>query len=240
MTIPKKLFITGFICLIALLSVWVKEYMPLQAFRPASAAVSEPGWYPVLLIDPGHGGTDGGAVSRDGTIESTLNLAIAQKLNGIASFYGIPTVMTRNSEEIQYPDTADTISAKKKYDQQQRAAMIAQYPNGILISIHQNFYPDARPKGAQVLYGHTAESEQFGKLIHSNLMVCLNPENRRVAAPIDASIYLLRHAECTAVLVECGFLSNTEETAQLKTQEYQKELATVLAASYLEYIQQEM
>ena len=88
--------------------------MPLQAFRPASA-VSEPGWYPVLLIDPGHGGTDGGAVSKDGTIESTLNLAIAQKLNGIASFYGIPTVMTRNSEEIQYPDTADTISAKKNY-----------------------------------------------------------------------------------------------------------------------------
>lgn len=190
---------------------------------------------PVLIIDAGHGGADGGASSADGVLEAEINLKISQKLNALAHLYGKETVMTRETSTIDYPSEANTISKQKVYDQKTRVALINSYPNGVLISVHQNFYPDTRPSGAQVLYGHTPESEVFGKLLHVNLVAALDPENRRVAAPIDDKIYLMRNAQCTAALVECGFLSNPNEAAQLCSNDYQNKISVVLLASYLEY-----
>lgn len=191
---------------------------------------------PPLIIDPGHGGTDGGAVGVDGVIESEINLAIALKLECLAHFMGVPTVMTRNSAEIEYPSDATTIAKQKQSDQNRRVALINSYPDAILVSIHQNFYPNEKPHGAQVLYGHTDLSERFGCCLHENLLRCLDPSNRRVAAPIDETIYLMRKVTCTAVLVECGFLSNPEETALLQTQEHQRAIAAVILGSYLQFI----
>ena len=91
----------------------------------------------VLIIDPGHGGLDGGAVSSDGVKESEINLKISIKLNTLGHLYGITTVMTRTTENIEYPSDATTISACKKADQQMRLGLIRDYPHGILYSIHQ-------------------------------------------------------------------------------------------------------
>ena len=176
-----------------------------------------------------------GPPTAAGILEADINLKISQKLDALAHLYGKETVMTRETADIDYPPDANTISKQKVYDQKTRVALINSYPDGILMSIHQNFYPDARPGGAQVLYGHTSESEVLGKLLHVNLVAALNPENRRVAAPIDDNIYLMRNAQCTAVLVECGFLSNPGEAAQLCSDDYQKKISVVLLASYLEY-----
>ncbi len=191
---------------------------------------------PVLIIDAGHGGADGGASTAGGVLEADLNLSISLKLDALAHLYGRDTVLTRETQEINYPSEANTIAKQKVYDQKNRVGLINQYPNGVLVSVHQNYYPDSRPSGAQVLYGHTPESEVFGKLLHVNLVAALDPSNRRVAAPIDDNIYLMRNAQCTAVLVECGFLSNPGEAELLCDDNYQNQISVILLASYLEYL----
>ena len=189
----------------------------------------------VLIIDAGHGGADGGAVGIDGTLESYLNLHIALKLQSICHLYGVSTVMTRDSEKINYPEDADTLAKMKSADQNARLRLIQDYPHGILFSIHQNYFPSQSPSGVQVLYGHDGASREVGELLQRNLTAVLCPDNRRVATEIDENIYLLRKCDCTAVLIECGFLSNPDESAQLKTENYQRKIASVLLASYLQY-----
>ena len=190
---------------------------------------------PVLIIDPGHGGEDGGAVSLSGTLESDINLDIALKLRELCSFLGISSVMTRECQEIPYPDSADTTAQRKRWDTQQRVSLIHATPNPILLSIHQNIYPAAAPSGSQVLYGPYDNSEHFGKLLHQNLIAALNPMNRRVAVPADNDIYIMAHSDCTAALVECGFLSNPEESVLLDTDSYRLKIAAVLAGTVLQY-----
>lgn len=225
------MILTGFIIalLLAVFLLWTQPWG--QTNVPAMVQTA-----PVLIIDAGHGGADGGASTADGVLEADINLAISLKLDALAHLYGKETVLTRQTPEIDYPAEANTIAKQKVYDQKARVALINSYPEGVLISVHQNFYPDKRPTGAQVLYGHTPESEIFGKLLHVNLVASLDPTNRRVAAPISDSIYLMRNAQCTAALVECGFLSNPGEAAQLCDEHYQNEISVVLIASYLEYL----
>lgn len=190
---------------------------------------------PVLVIDPGHGGEDGGAQTADGTVESGLNLEIALRLDALAGLYGLRTVMTRTSEGIAYPEDANTTAKRKVADQHARAELVNALPDAVLISIHQNCFPDPRPYGCQVLYAETEGSEAFGKLTHELLCAAICPDNRRVAAPAPDSIYLMRSVKCTAILVECGFLSNTREAERLKTAAYQTKISAVLLASYLQF-----
>lgn len=191
----------------------------------------------ILVIDPGHGGEDGGAVSSSGDRESAVNLDIALRARALADFLGLENAMTRESEDIDYPDSADTVAARKVWDQHSRAELINSFPSAVMLSIHQNKYPDSRPCGAQVFYASTAGSEDLGRLTHSNLVSCLAPENRRVAAPASKDIYLMRSVSCPAILVECGFLSNPDEAALLRTDAYQKKLSVVMIGSYCQYLQ---
>ena len=186
----------------------------------------------VLIVDAGHGGLDGGASTADGVTESTINLEIAERLVFLARFFGVETVMTRTAEELDYPDEAGTVRQKKAWDQKQRIALIKGTENAVLISIHQNKFPDPRPRGTLALYAKTKGSKEFGEITHAMLIEKLNPENHRVAAPISESIYLMRSIDCPAVLVECGFLATTEEAALLCDGGDQTKLAAVLLASY--------
>lgn len=188
-----------------------------------------------LVIDAGHGGEDGGAVASNGTTESSINLDIALRLEALAEFWGIPAVMTRTTEDIPYPESAETLSAKKKADQNARIELIQNLPGAVLISIHQNYYPSAAPWGIQVFYGKVTGGDELGEIVQKNLTAQLSPENRRVAAPIDENIYLMRKVSCPAILVECGFLSNQDELAKLETENYRLKLATVIFASYQQY-----
>ena len=191
---------------------------------------------PVLVIDPGHGGADGGAVAGDGTLESDINLDIALRLQALARFWGAETVMTRTGADIDYPSDATSIAAKKVADQHARVGLINNTPGAVLLSIHQNKYPAAAPHGIQVFFGKAAGSDALAKLTQTNLTAQICPENRRVAAPIDESIYLMNKTNCTAVLVECGFLSNPDDLAHLQSGPYRLKLAAVLLGSYLEYV----
>jgi N-acetylmuramoyl-L-alanine amidase len=190
---------------------------------------------PVLIIDPGHGGADGGAVAPDGTLESDINLDIALRLEALAAFWGVETVMTRSTAEIDYPAEAESLAAMKRADQNARIALINETPGAVLFSIHQNNYPASSPWGIQVFYGAVTDSSVLAETLQENLTGQLCPDNRRVAEPIDEGIYLMRKAQCQSVLVECGFLSNPNDLEKLESDGYRTQLAAVMLASYLQY-----
>lgn len=185
----------------------------------------------VIIVDAGHGGEDGGAVSADGLKESEVNLAVALRLDQLLGLCGIPSVLTRDSDEIAYPDSAVTTRQRKRADQEYRAALLKSRENAVLLSIHQNKYVSSGPKGAQVFYGGTPGSKEFAVVMQELLAVLCG--DHRKAAPISEEIFLLRQASGPAILVECGFLSNPDELALLKTEAYRTKLALVLAAGCL-------
>ncbi len=200
-----------------------------QAFTPESADQ-------ILVIDAGHGGEDGGAVSVTGTLESQINLAIALKLQQYAGLFGVHVIMLR-SEDISIHDSdAVTLREKKTSDLHNRVDIINGLENPVLISIHQNHFDVARYFGAQVFYHADEESKLWAEQTQE-LLRTLDSTNTRQAAQASSTIYLMNSVSCPALLVECGFLSNQKEAALLETEEYQNKLAAVLLASYLAFEQ---
>lgn len=189
----------------------------------------------MLIIDPGHGGADGGAVAADGSKESEINLQLSKKINELAGILGVNTLMTRDSEDLPYPSEINTIAQMKRWDQRRRLEIINSHESAVYISIHQNKYPDPRPYGPQVLYGQSSASEALGEICHKLLNEKLCPENRRLPAAASKDIYLMKNAKCTAILVECGFISNEAELYRLKDETYQKKLAAIILKSYLDF-----
>ena len=140
------------------------------------------------VIDAGHGGEDGGAVSPDGIVESSLNLGIAQRLNGLMMFLGQETVMTRSGEEAVYSSDAQTLREKKRSDLHNRAAMINRQPNAVLVSIHQNSLPKAtQVRGAQVFYNTVEDAQTLAQCVQSTLNETVNSAQPKEAKAIDAS-----------------------------------------------------
>ncbi len=188
----------------------------------------------ILIIDAGHGGMDGGAVGNDGTLESVINLEIALKLRDLAVFCGENVLMTRVSEDIDYPDPNASIALKKVTEQKQRVELINSIPNAWLISIHQNTYIDNSVNGAQVFFRKTDNSETIAKAMQENLNSKLFENSRRLSTQISDSVYLMKSVKCDAVLVECGFLTNNNDLNNLKSDDFQTKLAMVIFSSWSE------
>ena len=216
-----------------MLAVTVIPLIPWEALSVSGEPYAAP---PVLIIDAGHGGADGGAVAPDGVLESELNLDIALRLEAVSGFCGVKTVMTRSTQDIDYPAEAQTIAQMKKADQNKRLELINSLPYALLLSIHQNNYPAASPHGIQVFYNGEADSRMFAGILQENLTSSLCPDNRRVAEAADDGIYLMRRSIHGAALVECGFLSNSGDLEKLESEAYRTKLAVVMLASYLQYI----
>ncbi len=187
-----------------------------------------------VVIDPGHGGRDGGAVGDDGTLEKDLNLAVALKLKSILESADIQVVMTRETDiELASPDSPH----KKADDLKTRLQLAEKQKNAIFVSIHMNKFPIEKYRGLQVYYSENhAESLTLAQTIQNMAQDALQNTGDRKVKPAGDSIYLMSHLEIPAVLVECGFLSNNEERELLKSERYQKKLALCLSAAILEYI----
>ena len=189
----------------------------------------------IVLLDAGHGGADGGAVSDSGVAESGINLAITRRLAGALAFCGQPVLLTREGESALCDDTAATLRQQKVSDTKNRVALINRCPNARLISIHQNMlpgHPDV--SGAQAFHNGKGSAEALAACIQQSLNDAVN-RREKTAKRIDDSIYLMKHAACPAALVECGFLSNPEETVLLQQSSYQVKMAAVIAAAYCQY-----
>ena len=204
--------------------------------RQVSTALVDP-TRPHLIIDAGHGGFDGGAVGSDGVFEKDINLAIALKLEQLAALSGFEVTMIRTDDRAVNDEGISGISKKKVSDIHNRLAVAEDHPEAIYISIHQNKYTSASIWGAQVFYGTKNDgSEELARLIQQTIRTELQPDNKREIKPAEKNLYILSHAKCPAVLVECGFLSNSEECQKLESDSYQQELAFCILTSTMEYI----
>ena len=191
----------------------------------------------VIVIDPGHGGEDSGAVSPEGIAESGINLDISRRIYALTRFFGQEAVMTR-TEDVSIGDAAlPTVRQRKSSDLRRRVEIVNQLENALLLSVHQNSLPSSPvTHGAQVFWNRYQGGETLAKCVQNALNEQINAGNPKQAREMDASVYLMRQAAAPAALVECGFLSNAAETMQLLNPGYQTELALAVTAGTLRYI----
>lgn len=185
----------------------------------------------VLVIDAGHGGEDGGTTGAAGTAEDEVNLSIAKRLEAMLTLMGYQTRMTR-TDSGSLATEGETIRARKQSDLRNRVALANKYQNSILVSIHQNHFPDPKYDGAQVFFTDSAES--LANAMQASLTTTLSPQSRRTAKKASG-IYLMEHITCPGLLIECGFLSNPAEEQKLLSAQYQKHLAAVMATVLAKY-----
>ncbi|MBQ7415643.1 MAG: N-acetylmuramoyl-L-alanine amidase [Oscillospiraceae bacterium] len=186
-----------------------------------------------FVIDAGHGGIDGGATSCTGVLESQFNLEIALRLNDLLRFIGYETYMIRTTDTSIYTE-GKTIAAQKVSDLKERVRLVNERDNAVLISIHQNTYPDGRYSGAQVFYGKDETSRSIASQIQTAFVHQLNPGSNRKSKP-SHGIYLMQSINRPGVLIECGFISNIEEESQLRTIEYQQKIVCVICSEVSKY-----
>lgn len=185
------------------------------------------------MVDAGHGGEDGGAVSPGGAVESRINLEIARRLDGILAFLGEPALMLRTEDISLHNPEAVSLREKKASDLHNRAQMVSEHPGATLVSIHQNMFSQSQYRGTQVFYAPTQDSQELAQAIQTTVQTALQPDNSRESKPIPDTVYLMNHVPNRAVLVECGFLSNPEEEGLLQDPKYQTKLAAAIAAGCL-------
>ncbi len=185
----------------------------------------------VIVVDAGHGGNDPGKVSADGIMEKDVNLAIALKLKDKLEDKNIKVILTRDSD-ICLADTGT--SNKKKSDMINRMEIVNDNKADLLISIHQNSYKDSSVKGAQVFYhGSSEQSKKVAQVVQGKIQEEIDNENNRKAKEAN-DYYILRKSVCPAIIIECGFLSNPEETSKLVDEKYQEKLAETIADAVCE------
>lgn len=192
-----------------------------------------------VVIDAGHGGEDGGTVSADGVLEKDLNLELSKILYDLFSANGTDAQMTRTEDKMLYDNYPDEYQKgrKKMLDLRARVEAAEKTEGAILLSIHMNSYPDASCRGAQVYFSpNNDESRNIAGKIQTYIAANLQKDNGRKIKSADDDIYLLYRTKCPAVLVECGFLSNPEETKLLSDEAYRKKLACAIFASIADYL----
>lgn len=188
----------------------------------------------IIVIDAGHGGEDGGANACNGKLESGINLQIALRLEDLCHLLGYKTVMIRRTDVSVYTE-GKTLAAKKASDLRQRARIVNETENAILISIHQNTYSDSIYRGAQVFYAASSGSKELAMKIQSMICDSINRGSSRKVKPAE-HVYLMRNIQKTGVLVECGFISNPQETKLLCSEGYQKKMCCVLICALSQHI----
>ncbi len=187
-----------------------------------------------IVIDAGHGGIDGGATSCTGVLESQINLEIAKRLNDLFQFLGYNTRMIRTTDTSIHTQ-GNTIAAQKISDLKERVKIGNETPGSLYLSIHQNTFSDSRYGGAQVFYGESKEGHELAVLLQSKFLETVNPDSHR-SVKHSNGVYLMENLTCPAVLIECGFLSNPKEEAQLRDNEYQKKFSAVIASVVSNFI----
>lgn len=189
-----------------------------------------------IILDPGHGGMDGGAVGVNQLVEKNINLQIAIKLEEMLSLNGFNVIMTRDTDVSIHDSEITNLNRQKRSDMYNRLKIIEDHPEAIFISIHQNKFPQAQAKGAQMFYSTNLEdSKKLAGILQQNFISYLQPENTREIKPSGEELFLLHNAHIPAVLVECGFLSNEEDAANLQSSDYQDKIVFTIFNSLIQF-----
>jgi len=214
-------------------------FLPFIAQLTESADIFYAGLLvPSVIIDAGHGGIDGGASGPGGLTEAPLNLDIALRLRDLFSFIGVQTVLTREDEGSLNYDAEKTIKENKNADLQARLELSRRLPDCPFLSIHLNKYVQPQYKGAQVFYSpNHNDAIMLSNCLQDAMRAGLDSQNTRKAKLAPEGIYLMKHISAPAVTIECGFLSNPEETALLALPGYRLKIAASICCGYTEYLQ---
>ena len=215
----------------------VMLYLTFMANSSATEASASPITQKTIIVDAGHGGEDGGAIGLDGTVEKDINLDIALKLEKLLKFYGFNVIMTRTQDIMTCDEGLDSLRKRKVSDIHNRFDLIQKNPDAVFISVHQNKFEDSSQHGTQVFYSaNDEESKLLAEAIQTSIVNSLQPKNDRVVKKSGSGIYLLYHAKIPAVLVECGFISNSDELKKLKDDSYRMKLAILIADGLIKYL----
>ena len=193
---------------------------------------------PTVILDAGHGGPDGGATGINGVSEKDLNLSVVLLLADLLRGEGVEVVLTRADDTLPVTEEQDRSGHRKRWDVTNRIAFGKLHPDALFVSIHMNWFPVEKYAGLQVWYAGTPGSAALAETIRRRVVSDLQPDNKRMPKRADGSIRLLHSAHCTAVLVECGFLSNRAECEKLCTEEYQRDLSFSIFCAIMETINQ--
>lgn len=184
---------------------------------------------PVIILDAGHGGIDGGCVSAEGVPEKGINLNILLRLRDMLEISGYTVEVTRDSDMSIHDAGIEGIANQKSSDMDNRLEIFNKYDNAVCISIHQNQFTDPVYSGAQMFYsGTNSDSETLAKSLQSSFSEYLQPDNKREIKLCGKELFLCYYSDNPTVMVECGFLSNPEEAAMLNTEEYQQKVAMTI------------
>ena len=187
-----------------------------------------------VIIDPGHGGMDGGATGTNGRLEKELNLELSEKLGAMLTLMDTEVIMTRKSD-ISLGEDAEK-GKRKMTDLVKRLEIAENAPDALFLSIHMNKFPQEICRGLQIWYSpNNDKSRRLADIIRNTVQTGLQSENMRENKKAGSSIYLLDRMKNEAVLIECGFISNTEECERLCSPAYQISLSAAIAHSVLDY-----
>ena len=193
-----------------------------------------------IIIDPGHGSFDGGACAKDGTPEKDINLEISLKTVELLRNNDYNVIMTRESDEIPNDDPSTPIKSRKNADLKRRLEITNEYigKNAVLISIHQNKFPDSKYSGAQMFYSENEKSKQLAEKMQSAFKEKFDKSSNRMAKSVPNANYIFKKLVIPGIIIECGFLSNEKDLAKLKTDEYKQMIAEVIADTIIEYFKE--
>lgn len=232
MLTEKKCFSRGLAFFSLLLAVgclvgwWQSERSALPAVSAAPTRT--------VILDAGHGGSDGGTVGVNGALEKDLNLLYVKTLADLFREAGVNVILTRTEDELVLLPGEENATGKKKKDLANRLSVARANPDALFVSIHMNSYPSAKVSGLQVWCAKDKESRAVAGRIQENVRANLQPDNTRAVKEATSAIYLLHNAVTPSVLVECGFLSSPEEAGKLCREDYRKELCFLIFCAIME------
>ena len=190
---------------------------------------------PTIIIDAGHGGEDGGAVSDNGILEKDINLVISNNTADFLTICGFDTKKTR-TDDSSLSNDEESIRLRKVADMKKRLEIFNSSDNNIIISIHQNKFTESKYYGTQIFYSPNSDgSKKLAENIKFTIKSLLQPQNERECKKAGNDIYLLKNSNNPAVIVECGFLSNPSECQNLTDPIYQKQMAFSIVTGFLDY-----
>lgn len=235
-SIPKFIKQISFICILVFLSVFfysAKTRHPVEIIPVMAVPVTNK----VIILDAGHGSPDEGAESSNGTFEAPINLQITLKIQKLLESSGATVILTRSDENSIYEIDAKTIAQKKVSDIHNRVKIGNNSSADIFVSIHLNQIPESQYSGWQTFYKNNDDnSKKLATSIQNSLNQTIDSSNNRTPH-ILSNVYIMKNVEIPISIVECGFLSNAEDEANLKTEEYQEKLAWGIYNGIMEYFE---
>ncbi len=218
-----ELFMILFLLMGAIIASWKLSELTANVSKEEKKAKKD---QVVIVVDPGHGGEDPGKVGINDVLEKDLNLQIAKKVKKLLEEAGIKIVMTRTNDKV--PDA-------KKEDLNQRVQLINETKPKLALCIHQNSYPDAKIKGAQVFYHTiTPEAEDVASIVQEQLRTVDQTNTRQIKE--NDTYFMLKNTQVPTIIVECGFLTNPDEAAKLTQEDYQDKLAQAICEGVVKWL----